>query len=152
MTSQKPTDLVEQFLSDLASGRVDAALAEVDEQIVYTNVGLPTVRGKRRFSSVMRGLNGDFIGFDAQMLAIAADEAGVVLTERIDELRFGPLRLRFWVCGRFEVIEGRIAVWRDYFDVFDCTKAAVRALAALVIPSLQRPLDEPLSRREPSLS
>jgi len=147
MTSQKPVDLVEQFFSDLASGRVDAALEQVSEQIVYTNVGLPTVRGKKLFSKVMRGLNGKSVGFDAQILAIAGDEQGVVLTERIDELRIGPLRLQFWVCGRNEVIEGRIAVWRDYFDFFNCTKALVRGLAALAVPSLLPPLTDPVSSR-----
>ncbi|EGD54766.1 limonene-1,2-epoxide hydrolase family protein [Gordonia neofelifaecis] len=145
MTSQKPTDLVHAFFADLAQGRVDAALERVDDDIVYTNVSLPTVRGKRRFAKVMYGLNGDRVGFDARILAIAADEDGVVLTERIDELRIGPLRMQFWVCGRNEVREGRIAVWRDYFDFWNCTRAFVRGVAAVIVPSLHRPLADPVS-------
>ncbi|AUH69748.1 MULTISPECIES: limonene-1,2-epoxide hydrolase family protein [Gordonia] len=145
MTSQKPTDLVHAFFADLAQGRVEAALECVDDEIVYTNVSLPTVRGKRRFAKVMRGLNGDRIGFDAQIRAISADDDGVVLTERIDELRVGPLRIQFWVCGRNEVREGRIAVWRDYFDFWNCTRGFVRALAAVVVPGLHRPLEDPVS-------
>ena len=61
---------------------------------------------------------------------IAADGAAV-LTERTDALIFGPLRLQFWVCGVFEVHDGRITLWRDYFDFFDMFKATLRGLAAL---------------------
>ena len=46
-----------------------------------------------------------------------------MLTERTDALIFGPLRLQFWVCGVFEVHDGRITLWRDYFDMFDFVKA-----------------------------
>ena len=38
----------------------------------------------------------------------------------------GPLRLQFWVCGVFEVHDGRITLWRDYFDFFDFVQGAVR--------------------------
>ncbi|ALG83938.1 limonene-1,2-epoxide hydrolase family protein [Gordonia phthalatica] len=145
MTSEKPTELVHAFFADLAQGRVDAALDRVDEQIVYTNVSLPTVRGKQRFASVMRALNGKHIAFDAAVLAISADDDGVVLTERIDELTVGPLRIQFWVCGRNEVREGRIALWRDYFDFWNCTRGFVRAVAALVVPGLHKPLPNPVS-------
>jgi len=67
---------------------------------------------------------------------IAADGAAV-LTERTDALIIGPLRLQFWVCGVFEVHNGRITLWRDYFDFFDMFKATVRGLAGLVLPSLK---------------
>jgi limonene-1,2-epoxide hydrolase len=67
---------------------------------------------------------------------IAADGAAV-LTERTDALIFGPLRLQFWVCGVFEVHNGEITLWRDYFDFFDMFKATLRGLAGLVVPPLR---------------
>lgn len=146
MTSQKPADLALSFLCGLAQGRIDEALAQVDEGIVYSNVGLPTIRGIARFTPVMRLLNGRWISLDAQILSIAANDDGVVLTERIDEMSFGPLQIRFWVCGHIEVAEGRITVVRDYFDFWDCTKALWRAVAGLAVPRLnRRPLVNPVS-------
>ncbi|MCK0439770.1 nuclear transport factor 2 family protein [Gordonia alkaliphila] len=145
MTSQKPADLVTDFFANLASGRVEQALAVVDEQILYQNVGLPSVRGKAAFGRAMRALNGDRVGFDAEILAISADDDGVVLTERIDELRIGPVRMTFWVCGRNEVRDGVIVVWRDYFDFWNCARAFARGVAALAIPALRRPLRKPVS-------
>ncbi|MGB3304443.1 limonene-1,2-epoxide hydrolase family protein [Gordonia sp. (in: high G+C Gram-positive bacteria)] len=147
MTSQNPTELVLDFFTDLAQHRVDAALTRVDDDIVYVNVGLPTVRGMRRFDKVMRALNRPGFGFDAQILAISSDDTGVVLTERLDELTIGPLRMQFWVCGRNEVREGQIVLWRDYFDVWNCTRGFIRGVAAIAIPALRKPLRDPLSAR-----
>lgn len=70
---------------------------------------------------------------------IGADGAAV-LTERTDALIIGPLRVQFWVCGVFEVDDGRITLWRDYFDVYDMFKGLLRGLVALVVPSLKATL------------
>ena len=139
MSATDPVTLTTEFLCDLASGRIDEALAVVGENIRYENVGLPTVRGRARFAQVMRALNGRFVHFDAEIITAAAD-GDIVLNERIDLLSIGPLRLRFWVCGHFEVRDGRIVVWRDYFDVADCAKALVRAVGGLVFPGVVKPI------------
>jgi len=76
------------------------------------------------------------LGFDVAIHR-AASEGDSVLTERTDVLIVGPVRLQFWVCGTFEVHDGRITLWRDYFDVWDITKATLRGLAAVVFPSLR---------------
>ncbi|MFT3899298.1 MAG: limonene-1,2-epoxide hydrolase family protein [Gordonia sp. (in: high G+C Gram-positive bacteria)] len=132
-------DLTTDFLRDLALGRVDDAVALVDDDLLYQNVGLPDVRGKQRFTSVMRGLESPRVGFDVEIdEAVAAD--GVVLNERIDELRFGPLRLRFWVFGRFEVRDGRIVVWRDHFDTFNMVKALGRGVVGIALPRALKPI------------
>ena len=38
----------------------------------------------------------------------------------------GMWRAAFWVCGTFEVHDGRITVWRDRFDFADLTWAFLR--------------------------
>lgn len=132
------------FLADMADGRAEEAVAAFDDDVVYTNVGLPTLRGRERAGRVIRLLARPGLGFGVEVLSIASDGA-LVLTERIDELRVGPLRVRFWVCGRFEVRDGRITVWRDYFDNVDVFKGIVRGVLALAVPAVQRPMT-PLQR------
>ncbi len=127
------------FLADMAGDRVDEALAAFDEDIVYSNVGLPTLRGRRQAGRVLNLLRRSVFGFGVEVKSVAAD-GGTVLTERVDELRVGPLRARFWVCGRFDVRDGRIVLWRDYFDNLDVLKGLVRGIVALAIPAAQRPL------------
>jgi limonene-1,2-epoxide hydrolase len=61
----------------------------------------------------------------------------VVLTERTDVLSYGPVRVQFWVYGRFEVRRGQIAVWRDSFDWLTVTGATIRGLLGAVLPPLR---------------
>ncbi|MFT4202053.1 limonene-1,2-epoxide hydrolase family protein [Gordonia sp. (in: high G+C Gram-positive bacteria)] len=138
-TDTAAIELTTGFLRDLANHRVDEALTVVGDDILYENVGFPAVRGKKRFRRAMLGLNSGPVRFDAEILSILAED-GLVLNERIDVLAIGPLRMRFWVCGRFEVRDGKIVVWRDYFDVFDCTKAFLRGIVGLVVPSVVKPI------------
>ncbi|MGV9710741.1 limonene-1,2-epoxide hydrolase family protein [Gordonia sp. NPDC003424] len=143
MTSQTPIDIVTTMLDEFARGNIDAAMAEIDDDIVYTNVSLPTVRGKRKVAKIFARFDGGRYGFNYRMVNVASD-GPVVLTERIDEIRIGRVALQFWVWGRFEIAEGRVVLWRDYFDYFDMTKALVRGLAAAVVPTVQRRLPAPV--------
>lgn len=139
----EPEQVVTEFLDRMARSDARGALELVDENIVYTNVGLPTLRGRRRVKRVLLGLERPAIGFGVDMINIASD-GPVVLTERTDEIRLGKLQVQFWVCGRFEVADGRITVWRDYFDQFDIAKAVLRAIVALAVPGVQKPLTSPV--------
>lgn len=126
---------VETFLDALRDDDLDTAAAVLAEDVVYQNVGMPTIYGRSATVAVFRRLSGRGT-FDVKTHRIAADGAAV-LTERTDALTFGPLRLQFWVCGVFEVHHGRITLWRDYFDFFDMFKATLRAVAATVFPALR---------------
>jgi limonene-1,2-epoxide hydrolase len=119
-------------LQDQDFETVDSAFAD---EIVWQNVGFPTMRGRQRIVNLLRRGQGR-VGFEVKIHRIAAD-GNTVLTERTDALVIGPLRLQFWVCGVFEVHGGRITLWRDYFDMLDITKATLRGLAATVFPSLR---------------
>lgn len=139
-----PREVVEAFLATLEADEVDAALALVAEDIAYTNVSLPTINGRARVGDVLRGLDRPTVGFEAYLHAISAD-GPVVLTERTDVITVGPVRAQFWVCGRFEVHDGRITVWRDYFDWVDIGRATIRGLVGAVVPSVRaRPPVRPL--------
>ena len=134
-TAGANTRTVEGFLNALQDSDFEAAEAALDDNLVYENVGLPTIRGRARAMKLFRQMEGR-MRFEVKIHRIAADGAAV-LTERSDALIFGPLRLQFWVCGVFEVHDGRITLWRDYFDFFDMLKATARGLAGLVLPSLK---------------
>lgn len=126
---------VELLLSSLQAQDTDGAGAVLDDNLVYQNVGLPTIRGRARALKLFRAMEGR-AGFEVKTHRIAVNGSSV-LTERTDALIFGPVRLQFWVCGVFEVHDGRITLWRDYFDVWDMTKALVRGLAGAVVPALR---------------
>lgn len=143
MEDKTPAEISQTFLDALALKDTDVALALVDPDINYTNVGFAPIHGKRRVAKFFKLMENPRAGFGVQFINITSD-GSVVLTERIDELSFGRFRMQFWVCGRFEVHNGLITVWRDYFDFFEFfVKAPVRALIAIALPKTQKPLPKP---------
>lgn len=128
--------IVETFLFALADEDFDTVESLAAPQLTWQNVGLPSFHGRDRVMKLLRRGEGK-VGFAVKFHRIAQN-GETVLTERTDAIVIGPLRLQFWVCGRFEVRDGRITVWRDYFDFFDTlVKAPLRAVAATVFPSLR---------------
>lgn len=126
---------VEILLSSLQAQDADGAAAVLDENLVYQNVGFPTIHGRARAVKLFRAMEGR-MGFEVKIHRIAVN-GSAVLTERTDVLQFGRLRLQFWVCGVFEVSGGRITLWRDYFDMWDMTKALVRGAIGAAVPALR---------------
>ncbi len=126
---------VREFFAALAVGEVDEALELLDADIVWKNTSLPDVRGSGRVGKLLRGLSRDSFGFRADMHHIAAESDGrpasegdTVLTERTDYLRFGPLEIGFWVCGTFELVDGRITLWHDHFSWEDFLRGTAQGL------------------------
>jgi limonene-1,2-epoxide hydrolase len=126
---------VEVLLTALENQDPDGAGAVLDDNLVYQNVGFPTIRGRARAMKLFRAMEGR-VGVEVKIHRIAVNGSSV-LTERTDVLVFGPLRLQFWVCGVFEVSGGRITLWRDYFDMWDMTKALVRGVAGIAVPAVR---------------
>lgn len=139
-----PEDVVRQFLDSLALRDVDSAIELIAPDIRYTNVSLPTL-GAGPTKKFLRTLNNPRFEFRVRLVNVASD-GDVVLTERVDELSLGRFRMQFWVCGRFEVRDGQITVWRDYFDWYDIILGGVRGLVALAVPAVQTPLPAPALR------
>ncbi|WP_207843332.1 limonene-1,2-epoxide hydrolase family protein [Williamsia soli] len=143
MAEKSPAEISQLFLEALALDDPTTALTFVDPDIAYTNVGFAPIHGKRRVAKFFKVMENPRVGFGVQFINVTAD-GSVVLTERIDELSVGRFRLQFWVCGRFEVHDGLITVWRDYFDFFQFfVKAPLRGLVALALPGTQKPLPKP---------
>jgi limonene-1,2-epoxide hydrolase len=137
-----PADVVVDFLDAWKRYDLDAALELVTEDLVYTNVSLPTVHGRDRLELLARPvIRPDRLGFTAHLHHVATD-GDVVLTDRTDELTFRRFAARFWVYGRFVVRDEKIAVWRDSFDWLDVTIGNLRGLLGLLAPALNRRMPE----------
>jgi limonene-1,2-epoxide hydrolase len=125
-------EIVRHFLADLDRLDVDAALEWLDDAIVYQNVPLPAARGRHAVEKQLRGLARFGSGFEARVHNIASN-GPIVLTERTDVLVIGRVEAAFWVCGTFEVHNGRIVLWRDYFDYGNLVWAFVKGIARAVV-------------------
>jgi limonene-1,2-epoxide hydrolase len=130
-----PVQVVERFLELLRTKDVDGAVDLMAADVQYTNVGLPTMRGREPVRRAFRATLGRAgAGFEVHVHTISAD-GPTVLTERTDVLEFGRLRIQLWVCGRFDVHDAQIVLWRDYFDYAAFTVATLRGLLGMIYPA-----------------
>jgi limonene-1,2-epoxide hydrolase len=132
-----PTPVVERFLHLLCTKEIDAASDLLAPNVEYTNVGLPTIRGRERVRRVLKASLGPAgAGFEVHMHAISASGESV-LTERTDVLSYRRLRIQIWVCGRFDVQDGEIVLWRDYFSATNFIAATLWGLLGVAIPAVR---------------
>lgn len=127
--------IVTDFLSALEDLDVDRALAHAAPGMVYQNVPLPPARGLPAVEKTLRAMTRYGTGFEARVHNIAAN-GPVVLTERTDVLEAGAWRAEFWVCGTFKVQDGRIVLWRDYFDWTTVLAASAKGLGGVLLSAL----------------
>lgn len=116
MASSENIRVVEAFLDAMKAFDIERARALMTDDIVYQNVPLPADRGREAVERTLQGFTRFVTHFDVVMHNIA-EKDGVVLTERTDILRGPFVDMEFWVCGTFEVRDGKVAVWTDRFDL-----------------------------------
>jgi limonene-1,2-epoxide hydrolase len=131
-----PTIVVERFLELLRGADLDRAFLLLAPDVEYTNVSLPSVHGRERVRQLFRAGYERGGGFEVYMHTISAAGPSV-LTERTDVLKLGRLRVQLWVCGRFDVRDGQIVLWRDYFDWLNATVAVLRGLLGVFFPPVR---------------
>jgi limonene-1,2-epoxide hydrolase len=134
-----PVLVVERFMEFLRCGDLDQAVGLLAVDVRYENVGLPTVHGRERVRRLFSRGYEDGAGFDVVIHTICAD-GPLVLTERTDILTFRKLHIQLWVCGRFDVRDGQIVLWRDYFDFLDFSKGLLRGMLGVHLPGLRAKL------------
>lgn len=115
--------VVRDFLQALAKPDTELAVSLLDDDVEWHNTGLPTFRGKRVFG-MLRDMERRRIGFGVDIHHIAA-EGDIVLTDRTDYLRKGPVKTGFWVRGTFTVRDGLVTVWDDAFSLGNFLKGFV---------------------------
>jgi limonene-1,2-epoxide hydrolase len=128
-------ETVQAFLTALATSDVDRALALVGSNIVYQNVPLPPARGMVAFEKQMRFFAKIADTFEVKTHHIAAN-GPIVLTERTDAFIVQGARAEFWVCGTFEVRDGRIVLWRDYCDWLAISAGTLLALPRVAFATI----------------
>lgn len=112
-----PQQVVESFVASWNRMDLDGIVAALCEDVSYHNVPLSPIHGRDAVEEYLRGA-WRFESVDWQLLHIATS-GNVVLTERVDNFTINGCRVSLPVMGVFEVEGGRIAAWRDYFDLAD---------------------------------
>lgn len=123
-------DVVRRFLAFLEDGDTDAAVALLTDDVVWRNTGMPTFRG-RKVMVMLRDMAERGIGLRVDLHHIASN-GDIVLTDRTDYLSYKRWESKFWVCGTFEVRDGKIALWDDHFSMGNLVAASIRGVVGVV--------------------
>lgn len=112
------TEIVNAFCDCWKDRDVDRILGFFTEDAVYTNIPIdPPNEGL----DAIRNAVSAFIGMSEAIEFITHDvaegESGIVMNERTDRFKIGAKWVELRVMGTFELRDGKICAWRDYFDL-----------------------------------
>jgi limonene-1,2-epoxide hydrolase len=114
--SNEPIDIVRTFMAAMAELDYDRALLLVADDVVYTNIPMGTVHGPAGIRSVLEPFFAPTLE-NEWIISTAIADGPIVFLERLDRHRLPNGWAELPVAGVFEVHDGLITTWRDYFDM-----------------------------------
>lgn len=114
--SMTPIEIVKAFNAAMAVKDYDTALALVSEDCEYTNIPMQTVRGPVGIRGVLEPFFAPTLENQLTVLREAA-VGPLVFLERLDRHLLPTGWVELPVTGVYEVHDGLITVYRDYFDL-----------------------------------
>ena len=108
----------------------EAIYAAMTDDIYYHNIPMEPCVG---IDAVHALLDSPSFSFDSAQWDIhhIAASGEVVLTERTDKFRIGDKWIAIRVMGTFELRDGKIAKWRDYFDLAEFQNQMVAVMGGV---------------------
>lgn len=111
--------LVQDFIKAWETKDLEKIVSYFAADAFYHNIPMQPITG---VPAIREGLK-PFVGMASKikwdLFFIADDGKGNVLTERLDCFEIGGKWLKIPVMGTFEIRNGKIQKWRDYFDMKD---------------------------------
>lgn len=94
---------------------LDRVVACFAEGAVYHNIPIEPVTGPAAIRESLQGFMAAASEAQWDLLNIVS-RGGVVMTERVDKFKINGTWIALPVMGTFEVADGKITAWRDYYD------------------------------------
>ena len=92
------------------------------EDGVYHNMPAAPVQGRQNIARFIAVFIKSWTATQWDVLNLMS-AGGVVMAERLDRTTIGERNVSLPCCGVFEMADGKIKVWRDYFDMQTYLKA-----------------------------
>ena len=120
-TEEDAERVVREFCAACAKHDAEALRPFFTDDVVYHNIPMDPAVGIDATIAFIVGFFGMCESIEFELLNISAHD-DVVLTERVDKFKVGQVEAGLPVMGTFEVRDGKISAWRDYFDMAQATK------------------------------
>lgn len=116
MNSVESTALIRRFIEACVRADPEEFAAYFTEDAVWWNAPWEPIRGREAIRETLRRSAEQMKALPWEIRRIVAD-GDVVFAERIDHFRVGDTRVSVPCVGVFELRDGKIAAWRDYWDL-----------------------------------
>ena len=118
---ESPIDVVRRFCAAWSNNAGTAELsAFFTDDAVYHNIPMAPITGRQaianNIASFIRPGAPGIQSIEFRVINIAAN-GPVVMAERVDVFKLPAKSFELPVMGTFEVRDGKISAWRDYFDL-----------------------------------
>jgi limonene-1,2-epoxide hydrolase len=116
MDSAQAVALIRQFIDACVRADCDEFASYFAEDAEWSNAPWEPVRGRDAIRETLRRGAQQMKALPWEIRHIAA-ECDVVFTERVDHFMVGESLISVPCMGIFELRDGKIAAWRDYWDL-----------------------------------
>jgi limonene-1,2-epoxide hydrolase len=113
------TDVIDAFIAAFNKSDIDEIMSFFTPDAVYTNIPMdPPNEGPEMIRKTIEGFIGMSQSIEFEVHHTTENpETGVVMNERTDKFLIGEKTVAARVMGVFELEDGKIKAWRDYFDL-----------------------------------
>ena len=118
--SEDAERIVREFCDAFGKHDAEALRPYFTDDVVYHNMPMDPAVGIDAAIAFIEGFFGMCEGMVIETTHLAVRD-NVVLTERIDTFTMGQVTAPLPVMGTFEIRDGKICAWRDYFDMAQIT-------------------------------
>lgn len=111
-----PTEIVNAFIAAIERKDIPATIEMVTDDVSYENMPMNPIVGPEAMAQTLEGFLSPATEVDWQILR-QFEHGNVVVNERLDRFKIGDGWLELPIAGIFEIVDEKISLWRDYFDI-----------------------------------
>jgi len=108
--------LVREFCAAWERLDPDEIAAYFTPDAIYHNIPMQPIVGRDAIRQLLASFKTAIVSIRFEVLR-QVSTGGIVMNERVDYINNGSRTIALPVMGVFEVSEGQIKAWRDYFDL-----------------------------------
>ena len=112
---------IREFIGAWSRLDVDELVGYFTEDGTYYNMPIAPISGHEALKPFIGAFIKDWTRTDWDVLHLIGN-GNIVFAERLDRTMVGDIAVDLPCCGVFEMENGKIKVWRDYFDMATFTK------------------------------
>ena len=116
------TETIRAFINAWANLDAEELVSYFADDGVYHNMPASPISGRENLLKFIGGFISPWSSTDWEIVNLAG-AGDTVFAERVDKTTAGDKQVNLPCCGVFEMRDGKISVWRDYFDMQTYVKA-----------------------------